>query len=67
MLTANHVVDRADEVWVTLRDNRRLKAETVGKDRGTDIALLRIPVAANAGPIALNIIRGETPMVVILR
>lgn len=42
VLTNNHVVDNADEVFVTLKDKRRIKAEIVGKDKETDIAVLKI-------------------------
>jgi len=44
VLTNNHVVEDADEVSVTLADGRTLKAEFVGNDADTDIALMRIPV-----------------------
>lgn len=43
VLTNNHVVEDADEVQVTLTDGRSLKAEFVGNDPDTDIALMRIP------------------------
>ncbi|WP_374249722.1 Do family serine endopeptidase [Thermomonas sp.] len=42
VLTNNHVVEDADEVQVTLADGRSLKAEFVGNDADTDIALMRI-------------------------
>ena len=42
VLTNNHVIENADEIMVTLKDRRRFKAELVGTDPGTDIALLRI-------------------------
>lgn len=43
VLTNNHVVENADEVQVTLADGRTLKAEFVGSDPDTDVALMRIP------------------------
>lgn len=43
VLTNNHVVENADEVQVTLADGRSLKAEFVGSDPDTDVALMRIP------------------------
>ena len=42
VLTNNHVIENADEIMVTLKDRRRFKAELVGTDPGTDIALLKI-------------------------
>ena len=39
----NHVIKDAQEIVVTLKDRRQLKAQLVGTDPGTDIALLRIP------------------------
>jgi Do/DeqQ family serine protease len=43
VLTNAHVVEGAEEISVTLQDNRDFKAEIVGSDRASDIALLRIP------------------------
>ncbi len=42
ILTNHHVVDGATEVIVRFNDRRELKAEVVGKDEATDIALLRV-------------------------
>ena len=43
VLTNHHVIDNADDVQVTLSDGRTVKAEFLGSDRDTDIALIRIP------------------------
>jgi len=43
VLTNNHVVEKADQIRVTLHDGRRLEAQLIGADAETDIALLRIP------------------------
>lgn len=42
IVTANHVIDEADAVDVTLNDKRTFSAEVVGRDPSTDIALLKI-------------------------
>ncbi len=42
ILTNNHVVRGADEVTVRLTDRRELRAEVVGTDPETDIALLKV-------------------------
>jgi Do/DeqQ family serine protease len=43
VLTNNHVVEHAADIEVTTKDNRRLRARLVGRDPGTDIAVLQIP------------------------
>ena len=42
ILTNHHVIEGADDVSVTLNDGRTLKAEFVGSDPDTDVALMRI-------------------------
>ncbi len=42
VLTNNHVVRDADEIYVTLKDKRRIKAKLIGTDKETDIAVLQI-------------------------
>jgi serine protease Do len=42
IVTNNHVIADADEVNVILHDNSTLKAEIVGRDSKTDLALLRV-------------------------
>ena len=43
VLTNHHVIENADDVSVTLADGRTLKAEFLGSDADTDVALIRIP------------------------
>lgn len=42
VVTNNHVIAEADEVNVILNDGTRLKAEIVGRDQKTDVAVLRV-------------------------
>jgi serine protease Do len=42
IVTNTHVIADADEVTVTLSDDTTLKAEIVGRDEKTDIALLKV-------------------------
>jgi serine protease Do len=42
IITNNHVIEGADDVDVTLNDNREFTAEVVGRDPSTDIALLKV-------------------------
>lgn len=42
IVTNNHVVAGADVVEVTLYDNRTLKAEVIGTDPDTDLALIKV-------------------------
>jgi S1-C subfamily serine protease len=42
IVTNNHVVDFADEITVTLYDQRKFKATKVGTDPTTDLALIKI-------------------------
>jgi serine protease DegQ len=42
VITNHHVVDKATEIVVTLRDRRQYKAKLIGSDAATDIALVQI-------------------------
>jgi serine protease DegQ len=42
ILTNNHVVEGADEIEVILNDTRKAKAQVVGTDPDTDLAILKI-------------------------
>ena len=45
VMTNHHVVDGADEIYVTLTDKREFKAKLIGSDKNTDVALLKIDAA----------------------
>ena len=53
IITNAHVIENATEITVTLLDNRSLKAKVVGKDEGSDVAVLQVQAAnLTALPIA---------------
>lgn len=51
IFTNYHVVEKADEILVKLSDEREFEAKVVGKDKNTDIALLKIE-PDNSLPVA---------------
>ena len=42
IFTNNHVIERADKILVKLSDGREYKAEVIGRDAKTDLALIKI-------------------------
>jgi serine protease Do len=54
ILTNNHVVDKADEVTVTLLDKEQFKAKVVGTDTKIDIALIKIDTRKKLPYVALG-------------
>jgi len=42
IVTNNHVVEGADEISVTLKDGRELKAKVIGTDENTDLAVIKV-------------------------
>ena len=42
VVTNNHVVDKADEISITLQDDRTFNATVIGTDPETDVALLQV-------------------------
>lgn len=42
VVTNNHVIEGADEISIEFLDGRKIKAEVVGTDKTTDIALLKV-------------------------
>ncbi|MFC2114044.1 Do family serine endopeptidase [Bacteroidota bacterium] len=44
IITNNHVIEDADQIEVSLYDKRTFKAEVIGRDPQTDLALIKIDV-----------------------
>lgn len=42
VVTNNHVIEKADEIIITLKDGRQIEAKKIGSDADSDIALLQI-------------------------
>ncbi|MEZ5651923.1 MAG: Do family serine endopeptidase [Burkholderiaceae bacterium] len=42
VMTNHHVVDGADQIFVTLTDKREFKARLIGSDKRTDVAVVKI-------------------------
>ena len=51
ILTNNHVVEGADQIEISLNDGRKLKAEIVGTDPESDLAVLKVASDAKLEPI----------------
>ena len=49
VMTNHHVVDKANEIVVTLKDQRQLKAKLVGSDPDSDLAILQVPAEKLSG------------------
>ncbi|HSH68603.1 MAG TPA: DegQ family serine endoprotease [Deferrisomatales bacterium] len=55
VITNNHVVENADEILVRLSDEHEFKAQVVGTDPKTDLALIRFePKGETLHPVALG-------------
>ncbi|MFQ5803080.1 MAG: DegQ family serine endoprotease [Candidatus Methylomirabilales bacterium] len=54
ILTNNHVVEQADEIRVTLVDDRTFEAKVIGTDSKTDLAVIQIEGAKDLHPAALG-------------
>jgi Do/DeqQ family serine protease len=53
IITNYHVIDRADEITVTLADGRELQAKLIGGDPDTDVAIIKI-AAENLTAISIG-------------
>ena len=54
IVTNNHVIDHATELEVVLNSNKTFKAEVIGSDPETDIALLKIETDVNLPYLAFG-------------
>jgi len=45
IVTNNHVIDKADEITVTIGQDQEFKAEVIGVDPKTDVALIKVNAA----------------------
>jgi len=54
ILTNNHVVADADKITVSLSDGRQFKAEMIGSDPQSDVALIRIQDSGNLPTLPLG-------------
>jgi serine protease Do len=42
IVTNNHVVENADDITVTFTNDKKLKAKVIGRDKGTDLAVIKV-------------------------
>jgi serine protease DegQ len=54
ILTNHHVISEADSIEIALVDGRRVKAQVIGSDPETDIAVLKIDAKSLPNPITLG-------------
>jgi serine protease Do len=60
VMTNNHVIDGAQEVYATFLNGERYLCEIVGQDPRTDIAVLRVAEASRTGGPFPNLILGDS-------
>lgn len=54
IVTNNHVIEDADEIMVELSDGRKLKAELVGRDEKTDLAVIKVDAKGDLPTVAFG-------------
>jgi len=54
IVTNNHVIENADKIKVKLKDGHEFDAEIVGRDKNTDIALIKIEAPNHLPVVALG-------------
>ncbi len=50
IVTNNHVVENAESIKVVLKDETELEATVVGRDEGTDLAVIKVKGGRNNFP-----------------
>ncbi|HVH88221.1 MAG TPA: trypsin-like peptidase domain-containing protein [Terriglobales bacterium] len=58
VVTANHMLRRADDIEITFADKSKRTASLVGRDPGTDIAVLRTVNSESGAPTQLGSVTG---------
>ena len=61
IITNHHVIDRADEITVTLSDGRELQAKLIGGDADTDVAIIKIAAENLTASMAFADFENELP------
>lgn len=54
ILTNNHVVDGATDIFVTFTDGREVKARLIGADARTDVAVIKVDDQKDLQPLAIG-------------
>lgn len=54
IVTNHHVIDKAQEITVTLADESQLEAEIIGSDAKTDLALIKVKTEAKLPTVKLG-------------
>jgi S1-C subfamily serine protease len=55
VLTADHVIEREEEITIILPDKREVKAQLIGRDPSSDLAALRLPGGDLGGGVAAEV------------
>ena len=63
VVTNNHVVEKADDITITLKDGREFKATVLGRDEGTDLAVLKVENPKNEKFTYVDFERSAKPRV----
>jgi serine protease Do len=64
VITADHTIEREEEITVTLADGKTVGATLAGRDPGTDLAVLKVDASTSQAPRAEAVEAGELALVV---